>query len=71
MDRWVDNWDEVVPAYGRDYTSGRTLLGDWEKGLDFQLARTGQYMSNRDVPLGTTVVLRYANHTKFITWTRK
>lgn len=33
-------------AYGR-----KADRADWEKGKDFQLCATGQYFSNRDVPL--------------------
>ena len=38
----------LLPAYGRDYTSRKAVLADWEAGKDFQMA-LGPYCSIRDV----------------------
>ena len=42
----------VVPAYGRDYISGKAAEADWLAGKDFKIADHGQdegrYISVRD-----------------------
>ena len=51
----------VVPAYGRDYKSAKDAKADWDIGLDFQVASSGQYCSKRDnIP---EVWIRYNNLT--------
>jgi hypothetical protein len=55
----------VVPAYGRDYASRKEVLADWNAGKDFRICDVsagrddGRYLSNRDVPAGTTLMVRY------------
>ena len=31
----------LIPAYGRDYTSKRAVLADWNKGKDFYVSTFG------------------------------
>jgi hypothetical protein len=43
----------LVPAYGRDYTTPAAVLSDWTAGLDFLIADigsrwNGKYTSSRD-----------------------
>ena len=61
----------VVPAYRRDYTSGKAAQADWDAGKDFRnmtIGVSGTYVSNRDLPLlregGVKWVnIRYKNQT--------
>jgi hypothetical protein len=54
----------VLPAYGRDYKSKATVLHDWNKGLDFQCAASGKYLSKQDnLP---DIWIRYSNSTKIV-----
>lgn len=39
---------EVIPAYGRDYKTGKAALADWAAGKDFKIVG-GPYCSNRDI----------------------
>lgn len=53
----------LVPAYGRDYTSKKAALADFNAGKDFQIADMsspwdGKYASIRDLS-GYTVNIRY------------
>ena len=63
------NEDEiiVVPAYGMDYTSQKTVLEAWNAEKDFQMVGIGQsgYINKRDaekygVP-GNRIKIQYAN----------
>jgi hypothetical protein len=53
----------VVPAYGRDYRSGKAALADWKAGKDFRIATVGpddgRYMSVRDMTPDLRVIIRY------------
>lgn len=45
----------LVPAYGRDYKSKKSLLEDWKAGKDFLIASVmspwyGKYVSSGDAP---------------------
>lgn len=60
----IEQWAELTPSYGRDYTSAAKAKADFLAGKDFTLARTGQQMSILDVDLSITVMLRYAKLTK-------
>jgi len=60
----------VVPAYGRDYKSGKAACEDWETGKDFLISDissryNGKYVSIRDVPQ-VQVTIRYAKLRKVI-----
>lgn len=53
----------LVPAFGRDYTSKKAMLIDFNGGKDFQIADifskdSGRYTSKKDL-IGTTVFIRY------------
>ena len=54
----------VLPAYGRDYKSKAAALQDWNKGLDFRCAVSGQYLSKRDKL--RDIWIRYCNRTKIV-----
>ena len=66
MENIVNDFDEITPADGRDYTSKAKVLADYNAGKDFILARTGQRMSKRDVPAGIRVMLRYSRLMKVV-----
>jgi hypothetical protein len=43
----------VVPAYGRDYSSKKEVLSDWENNKDFQICdimsqHDGSYINKQD-----------------------
>jgi hypothetical protein len=60
----IEQWAELTPSYGRDYTSAAKAKAGFLSGQDWTLARTGQQMSITDVDLSITVMLRYAKLTK-------
>lgn len=52
---------QVVPAYGRDYTSIAAARADWEAGKDFVIASIdspwhGSYVNREDFPVGRVTV---------------
>lgn len=58
------NYIEVTPAYGRDYTSKKAVLADWNAGKDFIVATPGHgtYINKEDaenVGSNLTVMARY------------
>lgn len=57
----TENYQTVVPAYGRDYKSKAEVLTDWKAGKDFQLQTPFEsgYCSIRDFAPGVTVNIRY------------
>ena len=70
------NWIVVKPAYGRDYTSKKKALQDWEAGKDFILCDVtspwcGKPCSTRDFPVGDKIEIRYAKLTKLVVYTQK
>lgn len=63
------SYHTVLPAYGKDYTSAKAVKEAWELGHDFQDARTGQYLSKRDVanePEDVHIEVRYAKLRKVV-----
>jgi len=54
---------EVIPAYGRDYTSQKAVLADWEASRDFKIVSVGpdygRYISKGDAE-GTSLLVRYS-----------
>lgn len=63
----LPSFSELLPAFGRDYKSAKDAKADFLAGKDWQLASVfagGRYCSVRDFSAGTTVLLRYARHTK-------
>lgn len=63
------SYNTVLPAYGRDYTSAKAVKEAWERGDDFKDARTGLYMSKRDVanePADVHIEVRYAKLRKVV-----
>ena len=62
-----NNMRELVPAYGRDYTSQKAALADWLDGKDWQDARTGQYLTREDArQYGIDAWLRYDKLRKIV-----
>jgi hypothetical protein len=55
----------VIPAYGRDYKSGKAAREDWLAGKDFRIAdmfsgEDGRYINKQDADQrGITVTLRF------------
>lgn len=58
----------VTPAYGRDYTSAKAALADWEAGKDFVVEglHSGTYVSKSDLTNGETVRIRYNRKTRVV-----
>ena len=56
----------LLPAYGRDYKSKKAVLADFNNGLDFVMAATGQYCSIRDAAQFKNVSLRYNKHRSIV-----
>jgi hypothetical protein len=59
----------AIPAYGRDYTSKKAVLADWEAGLDFYVvpqipAPRGGYVNKDGLPEGTVLNIRYRRLTQ-------
>ena len=52
---------ELSPAYGRDYKSAKDVIEAFNKGKDFvgDYNLDFRYCSKRDIPAGSTVMLRY------------
>jgi len=50
-----------VPAYGRDYKSGKEVLLDWNDGKDFLIKDMflHGYINKSDAPKGATLNIRY------------
>jgi hypothetical protein len=53
----------LVPAYGRDYKSGKEVKAAWEEGKDFRIASfgpdDGKYVNKNDAPRGATLKIRF------------
>ncbi len=63
---------ELVPAYGRDYTSQKAVLADWNAGKDWQDPMSGRYANIHDFVDGHEIpMLRYAKLTKVVIPPRK
>jgi len=62
----------VIPAYGRDYTSGTDALSDWKNGKDFRIVSIGphygQYTSIRDGH--ESITIRFNRLRSAIYWKR-
>ena len=59
----------VIPAYGRDYTSGKAAKADWAAGKDFQIADLfsgddGRYINLQDCKSGQRIGIRYKRLTQ-------
>lgn len=58
----------LIPAYGRDYTSKKAVLADWNAGKDFVVASygpdDGKYVNKEDAPRGATLNIRYKRLTQ-------
>jgi len=65
----TENYQTVIPAYGRDYKNKAEVAADFKNGKDFQLQslRYGRgYCSIRDFAPGVVVNVRYARLTKVL-----
>ena len=61
------NYCEVLPAYGRDYKTGKEAKADFLAGKDFILSSMVQgypLCSIRDFSKGLTIILRYKKQTQ-------
>lgn len=59
----------LVPAYGRDYKSGKSVQEDFNGNKDFLIADFlhpyyGKPINREQIDPGTTVVVRYKNRTR-------
>ena len=55
-------WVTIVPAYGRDYTSGKAVQKSWDDGEDWliqDIGMSGYVNKNDDVPPGIIFHARY------------
>lgn len=59
----LPNYTTLVPAYGRDYKSGKDVAAAFLAGVDFKVAtfgpHDGQLCSVRDFAAGSTANLRF------------
>jgi hypothetical protein len=59
---------ELVPAYGRDYTSAKQVREAWAQGKDFTIADfgpdEGRKVNKDDAPKGATLNVRYKRLTQ-------
>lgn len=55
----------AVPAYGRDYKSGKAVQEDWDAGKDFliQDLMLHGYINKGDKPADVVLNIRYKNLT--------
>lgn len=60
---------ELSPAYGRDYAKASEVVEAFNQGQDFvgDYNLGFQYVSRRDLPEGSSVVLRYGKLRKVTT----
>ena len=56
----------AVPAYGRDYTSKKAVLADWNSGKDFRIEnmQLSGYVNKDDKPADMQLNIRYKNLTQ-------
>jgi hypothetical protein len=59
----------LIPAYGRDYKSGKAAKADWEAGKDFQICdlfsgEDGRYVTKAELPEGSAHRIRYKRLTQ-------
>lgn len=65
----TESWKEIGPAYGRDYASAKAVKQDFLAGKDFEMLSMftgGRYCSVRDFAPGTTVLVRYKQHSSVV-----
>lgn len=57
---------ELTPAYGRDYKTKAEVVSAFNQGADFEgdLQLGFRLCSKRDIPTGSTVLLRYRRQTR-------
>lgn len=72
MPRITENYLELIPAYGRDYSNKRTALEAFRSGKDWRFASlfppySGQLTSIRDFAPGTKVFLRFNENKSLVT----
>jgi hypothetical protein len=56
------NYETLIPAHGRDYTSKEALLADFNAGKDFVLCSLlrYEYINKEQIAKGVKVNIRYA-----------
>jgi hypothetical protein len=61
----MTTWIEVIPAYGRDYTTAKAAKADWNADLDFKETFTETYINkSQAMKMGLSVTIRYAKNMK-------
>ena len=60
----------LVPAYGRDYKSGKAVQEDWDAGKDFVIndmshKDDGRYINKNDAKKGEKFQIRFKRLTMF------
>ena len=59
----------VLPAYGRDYKSGKAALVDFNANKDFVTAtfdHPARYINKEQIEAGTEVMIRFKKATTFV-----
>ena len=61
--------ETLVPAYGRDYKSGKEVQVAWDAGADFQISNfhspdDGKYINKADARPGQSFNIRYKKLTQ-------
>lgn len=54
----------LTPAYGRDYTSAKSVKADFDGNKDFVIAdvfggQAGRYINKEQLPVGSSVMIRF------------
>ena len=58
------DYSTLIPAYGRDYKSRDAIIKDFDSNKDFMLLPEKVYINKDQIEPGTTVELRYKQHTQ-------
>lgn len=65
----MSQWMNLIPAYGRDYSSQKAVKADWDLNKDFQDASSGKYVNKSDIEKfvpDANVNIRYAKLLKVV-----
>ena len=62
----LSNFSVLTPAYGRDYSSQKQVIEDFEDNKDFVIQPQGFYINKEQIPVGLTVNIRYAKLRKVL-----
>lgn len=59
MEKFSRAYATLVPAYGRDYTSSKSAIADFQANLDFKLEPEGCYINKAQILEGLPLNIRY------------